>query len=166
MLQISETLKQEFLSTAVEKMNEQNKLQFFKEAKTEFTSSNYLTVLVARNSRSLLCKLRLGVLRLEVEVGRKFELDRDMRSCKFCKNGQVEDEDHFLFSCKAFSETRQTYLSPLIGICPALSNVSHLDKLMYLFFNENLTPEELSLATTFLMKLKTARDHLQNQSLV
>ena len=158
--QVLETFKHQFLSTAVNKMNEQNKLQFFREAKSEFTISNYLNILAARNSRSLLCKLRLGVLRLEVESGRKFGLDRAERTCKLCDSGQVEDEVHFLFSCEALRQTRETYLNPLYSKCQELSNVSHLDKLMYLFFNENLEDDELSLASTLLLKLKNARDQL------
>ena len=154
------TFKQQFLSTAVNTMAEQSKLQHFREAKTEFKISNYLNTIVIRNSRSLLCKLRLGVLKLEVETGRKFGLVRAERSCKLCNSDQIEDEMHFLFSCDTLEETRQTYLNPLYTKCPQLQNVSHLDKLMYLFFNENLDEDELSLASTLLLKLNNARNQL------
>ena len=158
--QVLETFKQQFISTAVNKMAEQNKLQYFREAKTEFTLSKYLHILAARNSRSLLCKLRLGALKLEVETGRKFGVVRNERVCKLCNSGQVEDEIHFLFSCETLDEIRQTLLRPLYRKCSHLQNVSHLDKLLYLFFNENLAEDELSLASTLLLKLNNARDKL------
>ena len=143
---IKKTLKHQFLTTAVEKMNEQSKLRFFRDAKSEFTTSNYLSTLVTRDSRSIFCKLRLGVLKLEVETCRKNGLDHSLRKCRLCNSGEVEDELHFLFSCHALSRTREIYLNPLFNACNELSTASHLDKLFYLFFNENLSSEELSLA--------------------
>ena len=148
----------------MDKMEEQNKLQFFREAKIEYTISNYLTTIPTRELRTLSAKLRLGVLKLEVENGRKIGLDRAERGCKLCNSGEVEDEAHFLFSCESLQQTRQTYLNPIISIQQELSNVSHLDKLMYLYFNENLGTEELTLAMSLLLNLKTARDHLLRSS--
>ena len=75
-------------------------------------------------------------------------------------SGEIEDEAHFLFSCPALHQTRQAYLNPLIDICEELATVSHQDKLMYLYFNENIEPRELSLAIILLTQLKAARDNL------
>ena len=167
--QIREMLKNEFLSTAVDEMNSQIKLLYFKDSKTEFTLSRYLSILPTRNSRSLLCKLRLGVFNLEVETGRKVKIDqngakirleRAERVCKLCNSGEVEDETHFLFSCEALSQTRDAFLNPLFLMCPDLSGASHLDKLMYLYFNENLEAQETYLATNLLIQLKNARDNI------
>ena len=117
----------------------------------------------------MLCKLRLGVLDLEVETGRRFKtdengkkvkIDRSERFCKLCTSGEIENETHFLFSCPALQQTRRTYLSPLINIREELATVSHQDKLMYLYFNENIDSRELSLAITLLTQLKSTRDTL------
>ena len=170
--QILKTSKISFLSGAVNDMDGQTKLQFFKEGKTEFKISNFLDAIDARNARSLLCKLRLGVLDLEIESGRRFKIDdtgkktkidRSERFCKLCTTGEIEDEPHFLFACPALHQTRHTFLSPLFNICEELATVSHQDKLMYLYFNENIDARELSLATTLLTKLKAARDILLSQ---
>ena len=161
-----------FLSSAVNEMDKQMKLQYFKEAKSEFTISNYLEKIGDRSSRSLLCKLRLGVLDLEVEKGRRFktdnlgrkiQIDRSERYCKLCQTGEIEDEVHFLFSCPTLAQTRHCYLNPLFNRCTELASVSHQDKLMYLYFNENLETQELSLANTLLSKLKAARDSFLTQ---
>ena len=166
--QIFKNSKINFLSGAVTDMEKQVKLQYFKEAKTEFAISNYLDTLGTRNPRSLMCKLRLGVLDLEVEKGRHFKIDstgrkrqteRAERFCRLCHSGEIEDEVHFLFTCPTLDQTREAYLNPLINKCQELANVSHQDKLMYLYFNENLESEELTLASNLLSKLKAARDN-------
>ena len=159
--------KTRFLSDAVNEMDKQVKLHYFKEAKSEFTISKYLEKIEGRKSRCLIGKLRLGVLDLEIEKGRRFkvdnlgnktQIDRSERFCKLCQSGEVEDEVHFLFSCPTLDKTRKTYLEPLMNMCPELTSAPHQDKLMYLFFNEDLETDELYLANTLLSKLKEARD--------
>ena len=170
--QILHDAKMRFLSEAVNDMDKQVKLQYFKEAKSEFTVSKYLGEIGVRSSRSLIAKLRLGVLDLEVEKGRRFKIDhsgrkvqipRAERYCKLCQTSEIEDEVHFLFSCPTLAQTRQEYLEPLTARCPELATASHQDKLMYLYFNEDLVTEELFLASTLLSKLKTARNNLLTQ---
>ena len=153
------TMKQQFLAAAVTKMAEENKLQFFRESKTKFIISNYLTILTNRKERSLFSKLRLGVLDLEIEVGRRgVGVPREERFCKLCNCGQVEDEAHFLFTCRSTEQNRQTSFIPLEQKLPEIAHVSHLDKLMYLYFNEELDSEELFLTSSFLSKIKNSRD--------
>ena len=159
-VQILETLKNNYLSSAVQTMGEQTKLTYFQESKTEFIISKYLLSTPLRADRSLLCKLRLGVLKLEIETGRHRGLDRNNRHCKVCKSDQIENETHFLFSCVPLKSTRDVYLKQLFEKCPILSSVSHLDKLMYLYFNESICLEELSLANKMLSNLNYARDKI------
>ena len=160
LVQISETLKNTYLASAVDSMHDQSKLTHFQESKTEFTFSKYLLSIPTRSERTSLSKLRLGVLKLEIEEGRKNGLDRSERKCKICKSDQVENEAHFLFVCEPLNTTRETYLNQLFDKCPTLSMVSHLDKLMYLYFNENISPNELSIATKMLTSLINLRDKI------
>ena len=92
-------------------------------------------------------------------LGKKVQIERSKRYCRLCNNGVVEDEVHFLFSCPALTQTRQTHLDRLTNICPDLALAPHQDKLMYLYFNEDLGKEELTLATNLLSSLKDARDN-------
>ena len=167
--QILQDAKIRFLTDAVNEMDKQVKLQYFKEAKSEFTVSKYLQEIGVRSSRSLVGKLRLGILDLEVEKGRRFKTDhsgkkvqipRAERYCKLCQTSEVEDEVHFLFSCPTLAQIRRECLEPLIVCCPELASASHQDKLMYLYFNEDLETNELFLATNLLSKLKSTRDNL------
>ena len=40
-------------------------------------------------------------------------MPRESRICKLCTSGEVEDEVHFIFSCGALKETRDTYAESL-----------------------------------------------------
>ena len=49
--------------------------------------------------RSHIAKLRLGILPIHIETGRYNGLDRNMRACLVCNNGDIEDEYHVMFHC-------------------------------------------------------------------
>ena len=49
-------------------------------------------------------KLRLGILNLEVVLGRYEGIPREERFCKLCDSGLVEDENAFCFSVQLFYE--------------------------------------------------------------
>ena len=62
--------------------------------------------------RHTLTKFRISSHRLEVERGRYFGLKFENRICKLC-NDHVEDEEHFMISCKKklnTSELKYIYL--------------------------------------------------------
>ena len=50
--------------------------------------------------------LRAGVTCLEETEGRYVGVNRARRVCRWCKNGDVEDVDHFLDNCKWWGSTR------------------------------------------------------------
>ena len=72
--------------------------------------------------RSLLCQLRLGILPLEVEVGRfglksndgqVKRIPLEERICKLCNMNKVEDEMHFLIECTLYERERQVLFENL-----------------------------------------------------
>ncbi len=79
----------------------------------EFKDRSDPTTLVSSNlkryNRSLLAKLLCGILPLEVETGRYIDVKKEFRFCTVCKTRKVEDEYHFLFSCRALQEERSAY---------------------------------------------------------
>ena len=60
--------------------------------------------IIDRDLRSFLSKLLSGTLKLSIETGRFHNIQRNMRLCKICN--QIEDEYHFLFSCKLYNIPR------------------------------------------------------------
>ena len=92
--------------------------QFTQFAPHKLSVSNYLTIIKNRKARTLLAKLRLGVLPLEIEKGRRSNVAREDRFCKFCNSEKVEDEVHFLFECPFFNNRRTRHISSLSHSLP------------------------------------------------
>ena len=67
-----------------------------------------------RNHRSLISKLKVGTLPLNLEVGRWKDKALELRLCKVCDEGFLEDEAHFIIHCSKYKATRTTYLQEII----------------------------------------------------
>ena len=52
----------------------------------------------SKSKRSIFCQLRIGILPLEIELGRYFRTNVSERICKLCKQ-DIEDEIHFVCVC-------------------------------------------------------------------
>ena len=68
-------------------------------------------------------RLRAGVERLEVEVGRFKGLVREERLCRCCSDGCVEDEEHFLVECVRWEGLRGEMWGELLRVDPAAVRV-------------------------------------------
>ena len=75
-----------------------NKLRTYRLFKPKFCFESYLN-LNNQSSRNTLCKFRVGMHKLEIEKGRHLKIQLSDRICKLCQE-EVEDEIHFLLSCK------------------------------------------------------------------
>ena len=164
---IKRNLKDQFLLNAVLKMDQEVKLEPFKKLKIHtnaYTVSPYLTKINSFLKRSLLAKLRLGILPLESETGRRFGVPRSERICKQCDSGEIEDLEHFLFVCPKFAIPRLTYLVHLSKISPFVQSYSNKEKLTFLFFNDTASSRTIEFAANFLFTLCKSRDILPFKS--
>ena len=84
------------------------RLLFYKKIKTEFKMESYFETLRFENRRAI-AKLKCSDHALEIEKGRHKEKPRHERICTLCHNGQIEDEEHFLFSCRIYNTLRVKY---------------------------------------------------------
>jgi hypothetical protein len=75
-----------------------NKLRTYRKFKNIFHLEPYLLYL-NKEERHTRTKFRISSHRLEVERGHYFGLKFEKRICKLC-NDHVEDEEHFMISCK------------------------------------------------------------------
>lgn len=153
-------VKIQYLQFHTDKCGVESRLSIFKKSKETFGISNFISLNTAYYTRSLLAKLRLGVLPLELEKGRRVGLDRDNRFCKICKNNVIEDEAHFIFDCPSFTAIRETYLFKLLNLVPFLSLMNSSAKLNYLYFSEKTPPKALYWAARLLNDLWCARTTL------
>jgi hypothetical protein len=107
------------------------KLRTYRLYKTEFGCEEYVKLNLRKYERSLLSQFRCGILPLRVETGRYIGEPVETRLCKFCNLNTVEDEKHFLLSCKLYDVIRQNVYSDII-LQTAYTSVSSDDKLAFL----------------------------------
>ena len=153
---ISQTIQDVWFQNSVEKMENESKLTLLKNCKSQNKPSNYLKLIANRKQRSLLSKLRLGTLDLEIEKSRKHNIPRAERHCKLCNTGEVENEIHFILNCPALSHSRESYIKTLSSDHSFMRR-SPESKVKYLYFNENLPDKQLILAADMLSCLKDRR---------
>jgi exonuclease III len=80
-----------------------------------FASHNlapYLVDAPSPGNRDRICRLRLGVLATDCRRQRLLGVPKaDRTPCPLCSSGQLEDEEHFLLHCPAYSELRKNFPS-------------------------------------------------------
>ena len=89
------------------------RLIFYKDIKTIFGMEGYLKI-PNFQQRRLIAKLRCSDHALEIEKGRHRKILRQERLCKFCGNGEIEDEEHFLIKCRVYYPLKIKYNFDLI----------------------------------------------------
>ena len=154
---VCQTLQDISFQTVNEKIGTETKLSLLNNTKTPNKAARYLNHIEARNDRSLLAKLRLGTLDLEIEKSRHHNVPRDERLCKLCNSGEVEDVIHFILNCEKLSYAREN-INKISSTNKAFSNLSPESKIKLLFFNENIPNQQLDHAVDLLRALKSARD--------
>jgi hypothetical protein len=85
-------------------------LNIFREIKDTFEQSNYIRLLENTKFRNALAKLRLSSHKLNIEVGRHYNIPRDERKCTLCNLNDLEDEFHFVLKCTAYVDLRRLYI--------------------------------------------------------
>ena len=76
--------------------------------KDNFETELYIKQRIPKFQRSIFAQLRVGILPLEIEVGRYYRIKVENRICKLCKE-DIEDEIHFMCKCKSLKEIRDKY---------------------------------------------------------
>jgi hypothetical protein len=104
------------------------KLCFYNSVKQVFSKELYLDRVNNYYDRANITRLRISAHRLEIELGRRKNIERSMRHCKWCKINTginvTECEDHFLYNCKLTSVQR----SKGVNSCTVASSVRvHFD---------------------------------------
>ena len=82
------------------------KLRTYITFKNLFKEEEYLSKIVSRKARSLISQIRLGILPLEIEVGRFRGVSPEDRLCQNCNMGVVESEVHFICECPLYNDLR------------------------------------------------------------
>ena len=76
-------------------------------------------------------QLRIGMLPLEIETGRRTGVEIERRTCQLCNSGSVEDESHFLFECIFYAYERNDFFTKIGVLSPeSLSTETKFKKIM------------------------------------
>ena len=100
----------------IDDRSKEKKLQIYSQVKQEFKVEEYLNLPRFRD-RQRITKFLTSNHCLEIEKGRhtKPKKLREDRLCKACDQGEIEDEEHFLLRCTAYSTIRETSLDQPIA---------------------------------------------------
>ena len=75
----------------------------------------YLMINMSSNARRALTLLRTRSHKLGIEVASWFQNVTNLKPCKVCNEGMVENECHLLFTCSAYSAIHSRYVGILRG---------------------------------------------------
>ena len=116
---IKDTIKQlqEYTNTSesqklLKEISDMPKLRSYQKLKINTGTENYITYNIKRYHRSLLAKIRIGILPINIELGRYKRTPVENRTCPRCQEN-IEDEMHFLIKCPLYKELRQKLFETL-----------------------------------------------------
>ena len=103
--------------------------------KTDVTTSNSLKLITNQKHRRAVAKLREGNHNLRIETGRHStpKLPKHLRICQYCSSNEVENEVHFLLSCKRCDTIRKFLVEDIISKYPDFNSLNERNKLVFLF---------------------------------
>ncbi len=128
-----EKLNREWLEAVASKP----KLRVYRQFKTDLTSEYYVNCFMSRYKRSLLAQFRMGILPLNVELGRFVSIPLEKRICQICNTNEIEDEIHFLCSCEMYKHLRHELYAHITKDLPDFTNFNNLDKFLNIMRNDN-----------------------------
>ncbi len=145
--------KQKWLVEATTK----SKLRTFLEIYDEEDARAIIQSNLNRSQRSILAKLKIGILLLKIESGRWKDTPLGYRACKVCEKGYLENEYHFILKCEGLSDIRTQYCVELhdkVGITPSETEGELVMQL--------LSKEALKISGRYLERMYLRRRELLN----
>ena len=94
-------------------------------------AETYVKLNLSATENSMMAQLRMGILPLRLETGRFCNLKINERLCQICNQGIVEDELHFLFQCKKYKQTRDSFFIEMSAVNNGFTGLSDVEKLQY-----------------------------------
>ena len=114
-----------------------SKLRTYKQLKTTIGLESYINLIPCLKERSIMSKFRLSNHTLMIEKGRHNRVRKDLRFCPFCPN-EIEDETHFLLSCKRFSKQREEFFNKINNVAGHFQYLNNAEKFKFLLTNNEI----------------------------
>ena len=94
-----------------------------------------------RNVRSCIAKLCSSTLPIRIETGRFERIDEANRLCNYCDSNNIENENHFIFQCKAYHDIRHNLFEHVKSLYPDFENRCIVDKWNILMADKRIIPQ-------------------------
>ena len=113
---MKELVYSKYQNSWFKQLSEFPKMRSYVTFKDEFRLESYLLDIKSFKLRKILAKFRLSSHDLEIEKGRyhKPPIPAELRTCKLCGSGEIENEEHFLLNCPNLTNIRQKLQEHLI----------------------------------------------------
>jgi hypothetical protein len=111
-------------------MKKRPKLRSYILFKKKLEMETYLISENNKTARYILTSIRTGTNILRIDAGRWAQPREAVqnRVCRVCLSGEVEDERHFIFDCKAYDNLRKSMISNLSSLHIDLSRLGSEEK--------------------------------------
>ena len=130
------------METEIEKwskeLKQQSKLRTYIRFKQEFGAEVYMQLPLSHSMRSIISRVRAGVLPLAIETGRYTGTDILDRLCTMCKEQVVETEEHFMFECQKYLIPRLLLLNNIHRHVPNFTALTVAEKMRTLMCDKRL----------------------------
>ena len=126
---------------------------------------NYLLCTSSKAQRAEFAKLRISSHKLMIESGRCNKpniIPADKRYCVYCKDGSIEDENHFMMHCSLYQAERTLLYEQLSDIMPNFESMAHSDKFLTLMTCKMGDYEVSKLILPFVHKCMDMRNNAPN----
>lgn len=87
-------------------VQQSNLLRFYKTIKSDLSLENYLKCELTLVNVNMIARLRGGLLRIAINEGRWTQVPLLDRKCPICNLQEIENEEHFVLKCPAWSGYR------------------------------------------------------------
>ena len=112
------------------------KLRTYITFKDSYRTEEYVKYNISRKQRSLFAQFRVGILPLHIETGRFRGTALEERLCLICKNGDIENEQHFLIKCQLYEEHRKILYEKTSAKNSNFTDFDQDEKFIYLINTE------------------------------
>ena len=155
---IKQRISDQFLQIQNANIHNSDKLTFFSMLHIMNKRPDYVDKLKNRCDRSMICKIRISAHDLAIEKGRYSNIPRFERFCNACKSKVIEDEEHFLLHCTAYTQIRHVFLKELKSHTKNMHSPDIKTKIQLLLNHNSL--KILKLSSSFIFNCLNLRKSL------
>ena len=107
--------------------------------------------------RSYLSQLRIGILQINIEIGRYRSIPLEERLCRLCNMNEIEDEIHFLFRCPTYNVQRNIWFTTMQRDLEELNDDNSINDILKDMFHHDKSTANYIINCMELRKIKTTK---------